>query len=86
MSVTIWLVIGGLAGWTTAKLMASPEGVVVNVVIGMLGAFVGGWAAPLIGDGTVAAGGFSVGGIAVSLLGALLLLAIVNVLRRGHAR
>lgn len=45
MSVTIWLVIGGLAGWTTAKLMASPEGVVVNVVIGMLGAFVGGWAA-----------------------------------------
>ena len=87
MNIIVWLAVGGLVGWAAAKLTSSSESFVMNVFVGMLGAFVGGWVvAPMIGDGSISSGDFSVGGIAMSLLGAVLLLAIVNVLRGSRAR
>jgi uncharacterized membrane protein YeaQ/YmgE (transglycosylase-associated protein family) len=87
MNAIIWLAIGGLVGWTAGRWTRWPESIVMNVFVGMLGALAGGWVlAPLIGDGTVGSGDYSAGGLAVSLLGAVLLLAVVNVLGRGRAR
>jgi uncharacterized membrane protein YeaQ/YmgE (transglycosylase-associated protein family) len=86
MNVTVWLGIGCLLGWAAARLTRSPDSIVMNVFVGMLGAFAGGWVlAPMVGDGTISSGDFSAGGIALSLLGAVLLLAIVNVLRGRRA-
>jgi uncharacterized membrane protein YeaQ/YmgE (transglycosylase-associated protein family) len=87
MNLIIWLVVGGLIGWVASMLMRSPEGILMNVVVGIVGAFIGGWLlSPYLGAGTINSNDFSLGGLAVSLLGAVILLAIVNLLRRSRVR
>lgn len=62
------------------------QGVFLNIVVGVIGAALGGWfISPLVGDGTINQGVFRVGALVVSLLGAIVLLAIVNLFRRGTA-
>ena len=85
----VWLIVGGLVGWIASMIMRTDaqQGVILNVVVGIVGAFLGGWLiAPLIGSGTVNSGDFSIAGLGVSLLGAIILLAIVNLVRRGSPR
>lgn len=89
MNLIIWLVVGGLIGWVASMIMRTDgqQGIVLNVVVGIVGAFLGGFLlSPLLGAGTVNSGDFSIAGLAVSLLGSIILLAIVNLFRRGRAR
>ena len=89
MNFIIWLVVGGLIGWVASILMRTDgqQGILLNVVVGIVGAFIGGWLlAPMFGVGTINQDNFSVGSLAVSLLGAIILLAIVNLFRRGSVR
>lgn len=89
MNFIIWIVIGGLIGWAASLVMKTDaqQGVVLNVVVGIVGALVGGWLlAPLFGTGTINQNDFSLASLVVSLLGAIILLAIVNLLRRGVPR
>lgn len=89
MNFIIWLVVGGLIGWVASMIMKTDaqQGVVLNVVVGIVGAMVGGWLiSPLLGAGTINQSDFSVGGLLVSLGGAIILLAVVNLFRRGKAR
>jgi uncharacterized membrane protein YeaQ/YmgE (transglycosylase-associated protein family) len=85
----VWLVVGGLIGWVASMLMRTDaqQGVMLNVVVGIIGAALGGWLiSPLMGIGTINQGAFSAGALVVSLLGAVILLAVVNLVRRGSAR
>lgn len=87
MNLIIWLVVGGLIGWVASMIMKTDaqQGVILNVVVGIVGAFIGGWLiSPLVGVPTINQDAFSVGALLVSLLGAVILLAIVNLLRRGR--
>ena len=89
MNFIIWLVVGGLIGWVASMIMRTDgqQGILLNVVVGIVGAFLGGFLlSPLFGTGTINANDFSIGGLAVSLLGAVILLAIVNLVRRGSVR
>jgi len=87
MNLIIWLVVGGLIGWVASALMNSGGGILLNVVVGIAGAFIGGWLlGPMVGAGTINSGDFSVRGLVVSLLGAVILLAVVTLLRRGRLR
>jgi uncharacterized membrane protein YeaQ/YmgE (transglycosylase-associated protein family) len=89
MNFIIWIVIGGLIGWAASIVMKTDaqQGVVMNVVVGIVGALVGGWLlSPLFGTGTINQNDFSLASLAVSLLGAIILLAVVNLLRRGAPR
>ena len=89
MNFIIWLVIGGLVGWLASVVMKTDaqQGVVLNIVVGIIGALLGGWLlAPLFGTGTINQGDFSLSGLLVSFLGAVVLLAIVNLVRRGSVR
>ncbi|BAL95844.1 GlsB/YeaQ/YmgE family stress response membrane protein [Rubrivivax gelatinosus] len=89
MNLIIWLVVGGLIGWVASKIMRTDaqQGVILNVVVGIIGAALGGWlVSPLIGVGTINQGVFSLGALVVSLVGAIILLAIVNLFRRGTPR
>jgi uncharacterized membrane protein YeaQ/YmgE (transglycosylase-associated protein family) len=89
MNLLIWLVVGGLLGWLASKIMRTDaqQGVFLNIVVGIIGALLGGWfLAPLFGTGTINSNDFSVAGLLVSLLGAVILLAIVNMFRRGRVR
>jgi uncharacterized membrane protein YeaQ/YmgE (transglycosylase-associated protein family) len=87
MNIIIWLVVGALIGWTASAIMRTQEGVLLNVVVGIVGAALGGWLlSPLVGVSTINQGNFSVAGLLVSLLGAVILLAVVNLVRRGVPR
>ena len=89
MNIIIWLVVGGLLGWVASKIMNTDaqQGIVLNVIVGIVGAMLGGFViAPLLGQGTINQGDFSVMGLVVSLVGAVFLLGIVNLVTRGRAR
>jgi uncharacterized membrane protein YeaQ/YmgE (transglycosylase-associated protein family) len=89
MNFIIWIVIGGLIGWAASIVMKTDaqQGMVLNVVVGIVGALVGGWLlSPLFGTGTINQNDFSLASLVVSLLGAIILLAVVNLLRRGAPR
>lgn len=88
MNLIIWLVIGGIVGWLASIVMKrdGQQGVLLNIVVGIVGALLAGWfISPLVGVGTINQG-LSVGSFLVSLLGAIVLLAIVNLFTRGRAR
>lgn len=89
MNFIIWLVIGGVIGWLASMVMKTDgqQGIILNVVVGIVGAFIGGWLiSPLIGVPTINQDAFSLPAMAVSFVGALILLAIVNFFRRGSTR
>ena len=89
MNLLIWLVVGGVIGWIASMIMRTDaqQGVLLNVVVGIVGAMVGGWLiSPLLGVGTINQSNFSIGSMVVSLVGAVILLAIVNLIRRGSVR
>lgn len=85
MNFIVWLIVGGLLGWVASMIMGTNDrqGMVLNVVVGIVGAFLGGvLLAPMFGTGTINQGDLSMGSLVVSLLGALILLAIVGFFRR----
>ena len=89
MNFIIWLIVGGLVGWVASMIMRTDgqQGLILNIVVGIVGAFLGGWLlAPMFGTGTINQNDFSIAGLGVSLLGAIILLAIVNLVRRGSPR
>ncbi|MDC8759457.1 GlsB/YeaQ/YmgE family stress response membrane protein [Janthinobacterium fluminis] len=89
MNFIIWIVIGGIIGWLASMIMKTDaqQGIFLNIVVGIVGAFLGGWLlSPLFGSGTINADDFSLVSLLVSLVGAIILLAIVNLLRRGKVR
>ena len=89
MNVRIWLVVGGVLGWLASIVMRTnaQQGMFLNIVVGIVGAFLGGIAlSPLFGTGTINQNDFSVGSLGVSFLGAIILLAIVNLIRRRSLR
>jgi uncharacterized membrane protein YeaQ/YmgE (transglycosylase-associated protein family) len=85
----IWIIVGAILGWLASMIMRTDaqQGPILNIVVGIIGALLGGWLiAPLFGTGTINSGDFSIAGLLVSLLGAVILLAIVNLFRRGAVR
>ncbi len=85
----LWLIIGGVLGWLASLVMKTDaqQGVFLNIVVGILGAFLGGLLlSRLFGTGTINQVNFSLSSLLVSFLGALVLLAIVNFFRRRGVR
>jgi uncharacterized membrane protein YeaQ/YmgE (transglycosylase-associated protein family) len=89
MNLIIWLVVGGVLGWLASLVMRTDaqQGIFLNIVVGIVGALLAGFViAPLFGTGTINSSDFSLSGLLVSFVGAIVLLAIVNLFRRGSAR
>lgn len=85
----IWIIVGGILGWIASMIMRTDaqQGTLLNIIVGIIGAFLGGLLlAPLFNTGTINQNDFSISGLLVSLLGAVILLAIVNMFRRGSVR
>lgn len=88
MGIIIWLIIGGIVGWLASMIMKTDgqQGIILNVVVGIIGAFIGGLLiGPMIGAGSIN-DEIGVMSFVVSLIGAVILLAIVNLFRRGRVR
>lgn len=89
MNFLVWIVVGGVLGWLASKLMHTDgqQGILLNVVVGIVGAFLAGQLlSPIFGVPTINQGAFSLGAMLVSLAGAVVLLGAVNLLRRGTVR
>ena len=85
----IWIIVGGLLGWIASIIMRTDaqQGTLLNIVVGIIGAFVAGLVlTPLFGVGTINQSNFSLASLLISLLGAIILLGIVNLFRRGSVR
>ena len=89
MSFLILIIVGGILGWLASILMRTDgqQGIVLNVVVGIVGALLAGYlVTPLIGGAPITSGSFSALSLLWSFIGAVILLAIVNLFRRGSMR
>lgn len=89
MGIIILLVVGGIVGWLASLIMRTDaqQGIVLNVVVGIAGALLAGFiVTPLIGGVPITSGVISLQSVLVSLVGAVVLLGIVNLFRRGSVR
>jgi uncharacterized membrane protein YeaQ/YmgE (transglycosylase-associated protein family) len=85
----VYIIVGGLIGWVASIVMHTngQQGILLNIIVGIVGAFIAGIVlTPLFGISTIGQGNYSAEAILVSLGGAILLLAVVNSLRRGALR
>ncbi|HXS88395.1 MAG TPA: GlsB/YeaQ/YmgE family stress response membrane protein [Steroidobacteraceae bacterium] len=88
MGILVWLIVGGVVGWLASIVMRTDaqQGILLNVVVGIVGALLAGFiVSPMLGIGTINQG-ISIATFLVSLVGAIILLAIVNLFRRGRVR
>jgi len=85
MGFIIWLIIGGVVGWLASLVMRTDaqQGIILNIVVGIVGAFIAGL---IFGGGNINNDPLDITNILVSLVGAIILLAIVNLVRRGSVR
>ena len=90
MGFIIWLIVGGVIGWLASLVMKTDaqQGLFLNIVVGIVGAFLGGWIGSMlgIGGGGINDGAFNMTSLLMSLVGAIVLLAIINLFRRGRVR
>lgn len=89
MNIIILLIVGGIIGWLASLVMRTDgqQGIFLNVVVGIVGALLAGFIiTPLIGGAPITSGSFDVMSLVASFLGAVVLLAVVNLFRRGSVR
>lgn len=79
MAIIIWIIFGGLVGWVASAIVGTNEGIILDIIVGIVGAILGGWLMSLIGKSGVS--GFNWYSFLVALLGAVILVAIVKSLR-----
>ncbi|HRX88990.1 MAG TPA: GlsB/YeaQ/YmgE family stress response membrane protein [Steroidobacteraceae bacterium] len=84
MNFIIYIIVGGIAGWLASLIMRTDaqQGLLLNIIVGIVGGLIGGWVLPMLGVGL---GGW-IGFLVTALIGAVILLAIVNLFRRGSVR
>jgi len=85
MNLIIWLLMGALVGWLASMVMRTDarQGALLNIVVGIIGAMIGGF---LLGGPTINSSALNLTAVLVSFVGAVVLLAIVNLATRGRVR
>lgn len=85
INLILWLVAGAALGWIASMVMRTnaQQGTILNIVVGVVGAMIGGF---LFGSSTINQNVFNVNALLVSLVGAVVLLAVVNLVQRGRVR
>jgi len=81
MGIILWIIFGALVGWIASLVMKTDpqQGVMLNIIVGIVGAVVGGWLMNFLGESGVS--GFNLYSFIVALLGAIIFIALVKVLR-----
>ena len=89
MNLIIMLIVGGILGWLASMVMKTDgqQGLFLNVVVGVVGALLAGYLiTPFLGGAPITTGAFDIKSLVVSFLGAVVLLGIINLIRRGSVR
>ena len=82
MGIVAWLVVGGIAGWLAGMVMKSSGGLITDIIVGILGALIGGFIFNLLGSSTDVTG-INLPSILVAFIGSCVLLAGLRYLKRG---
>jgi len=82
MGILLWIVLGALAGWIASMIMNTDnqQGFVLNIIVGIVGALIGGYLFNISGETGVT--GFNLYSLGVAVLGAVVLLGVVKLVRR----
>jgi uncharacterized membrane protein YeaQ/YmgE (transglycosylase-associated protein family) len=90
INLIVWLLVGALIGWLASMVMRTDaqQGTILNIVVGIVGAMIGGFVLPMLGIGgsNINNNDFSLSGLLVAFVGAVILLAIYNLATRGRVR
>jgi uncharacterized membrane protein YeaQ/YmgE (transglycosylase-associated protein family) len=81
VNILLWIIFGALAGWIAGAITGSGKGLLTNIVVGVIGAFLGGWLFNQFGGLGVT--GFNLYSLLVAVVGAIVLLVIVRLFSRG---
>ena len=84
MGILLWIVFGALVGWVASMLMKSGGGLAWDIVVGILGAVIGGYIMTLLGQGDI--GGFNLYSFIVAVLGACVLIYLMRLFQRQNTR
>ena len=81
MGIIVWIIFGGVAGWVGSMIMGTDgqQGIILNIVVGIIGASLGGYIMNFFGSGGVS--GFNLYSFMVAVIGAVVLLAILRLIR-----
>ncbi len=84
-SLLAWIVVGAVAGWLASIVIGTNkrQGLIADIVVGVVGAFIGGWVLDLLGitaGGTIT--GFNLASLFTAFVGAVILLAVLQIVRR----
>lgn len=81
MGILLWIIFGGLVGWVASMMMGTDgqQGIILNVVVGIIGAVVGGYIMSALGEGGVS--GFNLYSFIVAIIGAVVLIWVVKMIR-----
>lgn len=87
VDVIVWIIVGAIAGWLASIVMKTnrQQGLIMDIIVGVIGAFLGGWVLNLLGVGAPAPGQLNIGSILTAFIGAVILLAILRLLFRSPA-
>ncbi len=81
MSILLWIILGALAGWIAGAITGSERGLAGNIVVGIIGAFLGGWIFNQFGGYGIT--GFNFASLLVAVVGAIVLILILRLIVRG---
>ncbi|HRL13913.1 MAG TPA: GlsB/YeaQ/YmgE family stress response membrane protein [Aggregatilineales bacterium] len=83
INILVWIIIGAVAGWLASIVMKTnaQQGLLADIIVGIIGGFLGGWLLDLLGVGG-AVTGLNLGSLLTAFIGAIVLLAILRLLRR----
>lgn len=79
MGIILWIIFGAIVGWVASSIMGTDEGLMMNIVLGIVGAVLGGWLMSFFGGTGIT--GFNLYSFLVALLGAVVLIGIVRAFR-----
>lgn len=80
MGILLWIIFGGIVGWIASIIMKTDQGPLMDIIVGIIGAVIGGWIMSFFGQGGIS--GFNLYSFIVALIGAIVLIAIVRAVRR----
>ena len=80
MSILVWIIFGAIAGWLAHVLTGRGGGLITNIIVGIVGAFLGGFIMSLFGGGGVT--GFNLYSFFVAVVGAVVLLVVLGFIKR----
>jgi uncharacterized membrane protein YeaQ/YmgE (transglycosylase-associated protein family) len=89
MNIILILIVGGIIGWLASLVMGTnaQQGILLNIVVGVVGAILAGFlVTPLLGGSPITSGSFDIRSLVASFIGAVILLGIVSLFRRGSTR